>query len=470
MVRLLLAGKSDQRPDQSLTLYQPTYNCPGESPEERRAFAFFQTATVPNMTGFFDSCLWKDLILPMSHSERAVIHAVVALATLHEDLQLRGAPLSRENLANRRQKFAVSQYGRSLSALNERRYSQDPKLRDTILTCCLLFVAIDVIRGQYDSALLHLKNGLAIIEEECQHSHEGSGVVHTAAEKTLLAIITRLETQSVFFGPPPGTDFAMSFPSNGLGGTYFRTVHEVQVALDRLLANSIRFFAAVYRFPVKDRVARLHPGLSDAQSKLIAQLREFRRQLDMSMTHWLHPTSLKEQRGLDLIILHHISFSILVKTLLCGDDQSVYNDYSSSFQQMVNLSNKISQSFKDESNSSLRPTLILDMGIIPSLFFVCWKCRDFDLRYQALSVLEEWPHREGIWDSRLFSIFARQVIQLEKAAMDASKNPGSWSNIPQDHSLEVSQDQSHVILRYQTQEPGEQVLKQEIVIPLDEDD
>lgn len=422
------------------------------------------------MTGFFDSCLWKDLILPMSHSERAVIHAVVALATLHEDSQLRGAPLSRENLANRRQKFAIGQYGRSLAALNERRYSQDPKLRDIILTCCLLFVATDVLRGQYDSALLHLKNGLAIVEEGRQHFHEESDVVRTAAEQTLLAIITRLETQSVFFGPPPGTDFALSFPNDRLGGTYFRTIHEVQVVLDSLLASSVRFFAAVSRFPVIDRVARLHPRLSDAQSKLIAQYCGFRQQLDMSMAHCLHPASLKEQRGLDLIILHHISFSMLVETLLCGDDQSIYNDYLSSFQQMLALSIKISQSFKEESNSSTRPTLLLDMGIIPSLFFICWKCRDFDLRHQALNVLEEWPHREGIWDSRLFSIFAWQVIQLEKEAMAASSNPGSSSSIPQDHSLEVSKDQSHMILRYQTHESGKGVLKQERIIPLGEDE
>jgi hypothetical protein len=421
------------------------------------------------MTGFFDSCLWDDLILPMSQSERAVTHAVVALATLHEDLQLRGAPLSRENLANRRQKFAIDQFGRSLAALNERRYSQDPKLRNTILTCCLLFVAIDVLRGQYDSALLHLKNGLAIIEEEYQHIHEGFGVVRTAAEKTLLAVITRWEIQSAFFSPPPGTDSALSFPNDGLGRSYFRSIQEAQVALDKLLASSVSFFATVSRFPVEDRVARLHPGLSDTQGKLIAQFLDFSHRFDMSMTHCLHPTSLKEQRGLDLIILQHISFSVLVETLLCGDDQSIYNNYLSSFQQMMTLSSKISQSFKDESNSSTRPTLLLDMGIIPSLFFICWKCRDFDLRHQALNLLEEWPHREGLWDSRLFSIFAGQVIQLEKEAMAASSVPGSWSNI-QDHSLEISRDQSHVILRYQTYGPRKEVLKQRRIIPLDEDE
>lgn len=92
VVRLVLTAKDDPDPTTSLTLYQPTQNSHGLSREERRGFAFFQTATVPSMTSFFDSRLWKDLILPMSHSERAVTHAVVALAAVHEDLQSRGAP------------------------------------------------------------------------------------------------------------------------------------------------------------------------------------------------------------------------------------------------------------------------------------------------------------------------------------------------------------------------------------------
>ncbi|KAJ5359005.1 uncharacterized protein N7496_011418 [Penicillium cataractarum] len=422
------------------------------------------------MTGFFDSCLWEDLILPMSHSEPAVIHAIVALAALHEDLQSRGAPLSRENLANRRQKFALGQYGRSLAALNERRYSQDPRLRDVIVACCLLFVSIDVLRGQYDPALLHLKHGLAVIEEGLQLAGRGSGVTtcRTAAEQTLLATMTRLETQSVFFGLPPLINSTFSVSINDSGGNCFKTLREAQGALDKLLASSVRLFMAVYQFPVKDRVAQLHPKLADTQSDLMAQLREFGQQLKRSITHSLRLEGLKERRGLDLVLLHHITFSILAETLLYGEDQSAYNNHLRSFQRMMALSTEISQSFKDENNSGTRPTLLLDMGIIPSLFVVSWRCRDSNLRHQALDALEEWPHREGLWDSRLLAIFARQIFQLEKENQAASGDPNSWSQI-QSHSLEVSDDQSHAILRYQTHVPGKEALKQRRVIPLDEE-
>lgn len=422
------------------------------------------------MTGFFDSCLWKDLILPMSHSERAVTYAVVALAALHEDFQSRGAPLSREDLANRRQRFALGQYGRSLAALNERRYSQDPKLRDVILTCCLLFVAIDVLRGHYDPALLHLKNGLAIIEEERQLSIEGSRVTtcRTVVEQALLVTMARLETQSAFFGLDPLISSTFTFSTDHSDGTYFRTLRQAQGALDKLLAGSSRLFVAAYQFPAKDRVARLNPKLAHTQHKLMARFREFEQHLANSMTHFLCPTALKEQRGLDLILLHYITFSILAETSLCGDDQSHYNEYLSNFQQMMILSSKISQSFLDENDSGTRPTLLPDMGIIPSLFVICWKCRDFNLRQRALNALDEWPHREGLWDSRLLAIFSRQIMQLEEETLAASGDPNAWAMI-QDHSIEVSVDQSHAILKYETHEPGKKVLKQRRIVPLDKE-
>ncbi|CEO58890.1 hypothetical protein PMG11_03586 [Penicillium brasilianum] len=467
VVRLVPPGKG-QGSDTSLTLYQPSQICPGESPEERRGFAFFMTVTVPNMTGFFDSCLWENLILPMSHSERAVVHAVVALAALHEDLQSRGAPLSRENLANRRQKFALGQYGRSLTALNERRYSQDPKLRDVILACCLLFVTIDVLRGQYDSALLHLKHGLASIEEERQISSGGSGFTtcRTAVKQSLLATMTRLETQSLFFGLDPLISATLSFSVNNSGGSYFKTLQEARRALDKLLASSVRLFMAVYELPARARVANLHPDLADTQNDLMAQLHEFAQQLDWSMTHSLRLEGPKERRGLDMVLLHHITFSILVEISLCVEQPSYHDRYLNSFQRMMALSREISQSFKNENGSGTKPTLLLDMGIIPSLFLICWKCRDSNLKHQALDALEEWPHREGLWDSRLLTIFARQIIQLEKET--ASDDPDAWSQI-QDHSLEVSDDQSYAILKYQTYGPGKGARKQRRVIPLDEE-
>lgn len=463
---LARASKKAHKTDFSLTLQHVTSNFPGDTAEERRQFAFFQRLTVPGLTGFFNSRLWTDLVLPMCHSERAVIHGVVALSALHEDLEVRGAPLSRENLTNRHHRFALCQYGRSLATLNERRHSQDPRLRDVILTCCLLFVAFDLLRGQYDPALFHLKQGLAIIHEEYRDSEELPGVSNTmrCIEESLLRMMTRLETQSVFFGLTPLATLAPGVIAEE--NSPFTSLAEAQVALDQILARAIRFLATTYNCPLEERLPERHPELAQMQDKIRLELESYTSRLALSTVFLLSLQDKKGQRGLNLIYLHHITFTILVENALTGEYQDTYNYYLDHFKRVLALSRWISDSFQ-EGTSGSRPTLLLDMGIIPSLFFVCWKCHEPSLRQQALDLLEEWPHREGLWDSRLLVIFAKQLIQLELESLASSSSPKAPMRIL-DSSLEVSDDQTRATIRYKTRQSGQEVLEQSRIVLFDE--
>lgn len=167
-------------PGTQLIAYPPPHwkQRPGDTIEERRQFTFFQRLTVPGVAGFFNSRLWTALVLPMCNSEQAVVHNVVVLSTLHEDLEARMAPLSREDLSNRHHRFALCQYGRSLALLNERRHSQDPKLRGVILTYCLLFVAFDLLRGQRSPVWRHSLSSLGSLHStfpaSCSHNENSS--------------------------------------------------------------------------------------------------------------------------------------------------------------------------------------------------------------------------------------------------------------------------------------------------------
>ncbi|KAJ5180711.1 hypothetical protein N7492_003921 [Penicillium capsulatum] len=451
-------------PPSSLTLRRVPADLPGGNAEEKRGFAFFQNVTVPSITGFFDSQLWTDLVLPMSHAERAVNHAVIALSALHEDLELRGVPISREELNNRHHRFALAQYGRSLATLNERRHSQDPKLRDIVLTCCLLFVTFELHRGQFDSAFMHLKQGLAIIEEArlSDDAHHSSPHLN-AIEKSLSSAMTRLETSSFYFG---FSQFAI-LPESPRGDDGFKTVADARQSLDVLLARFTRFLKVCYEYPSKERLPEYHPELAERQHELNQEFRKYKNRLDWSEIHTVNAASKKEKRGLKLIRLHMVTFTLVCETALVGDDFSVFADYLDEFHQMLTLSQQISDSFLEGSRTGVRPGWLMDMGINPSLALICWKCHDWGLRERALEIMDAWPHREGIWDSRLLAVCVRQIMQLEYDFMAISGAMSPHMTI-QGESLDVLADQNHAILKYQVAEPGLELHEQRRLVSFGE--
>lgn len=269
------------------------------------------------MTSLFDSRLWTDLILPMSHSERAVNHAVVALSSLPEEMEGGDHQLVREDLSNRRQRFALEQYTRSLAMLNRRQHSQDPMFPEVLLTCCLLFIVFELLRGNYDPAIMHLQQGRSIIDEltfspELRHSVESS----------LLKTMSRLRRQSIFFGGPTFT-VPGSAAADDDGMIIFESLLEARAAFDDLEGRVVSFLRDSFTIPVAERLASQHPHLGERQKELHNQLHEYLKRLRRSETQVLSRNEPRVQRGIALLHLHHKTFTICVDTVLCGEYETI---------------------------------------------------------------------------------------------------------------------------------------------------
>jgi hypothetical protein len=410
------------------------------------------------LTGFFDSRLWTDLVLPMSHHEPAVSHAVVAVSVLHEDIEVRGVPFSQANLGLSRYRFALGQYGRSLAILNERRHSQDPKFREVILTCCYLFVAFDLMRGQCDPALLHLKQGIAIIDE--YHRLENAAMVSTkgaTVAKSLEIALTRFRDQSYFFGLNPTGSVIDEEASQSEYG--FKTLHGARNALDSLVGRLIILMVAEKELIPEDLRAKQLPALFKMKSDINLQFEQYKERLDYSVSHTLPIKDRKDLRGLHILQLHHLNYYVVLQSVLLQDDRSLLISYVDYFRQIVDLCEQISNSFEDGSGSNSRPSLALEMGVNGSLFFVCWKCHDFSLRLRALKLLEEWPHREGPWDSRQLVFFTKQMFQLEFEMLASTSDPQAPMRL-EISSLEVPEDQKRNSIKYQVRGHRGELLEQ----------
>lgn len=82
---------------------------------------------------------------------------------------------------------AVSHLRRSLSA-----GKQAPL---TALMSCLLFICFDYLRGNFDSAMMHLQSGLDILPDFSSRSKEDGDIV----EQIMAPLFMRLTVQSILY-------------------------------------------------------------------------------------------------------------------------------------------------------------------------------------------------------------------------------------------------------------------------------
>jgi len=116
---------------------------------------------VHELSWFFEGSRWGDLVLKESHSSPAVRHAVIALSATHEDFK--------DNLTTAAQapqySFAATNYGQSIRHLIKETGDDAQASRMRALMCGLLFISIDILRGNNSAAARHLDGCLKIVKE-----------------------------------------------------------------------------------------------------------------------------------------------------------------------------------------------------------------------------------------------------------------------------------------------------------------
>ncbi|OJJ95774.1 hypothetical protein ASPACDRAFT_1907473 [Aspergillus aculeatus ATCC 16872] len=422
--------------------------------EEQRCFSFFQLRTMPAMVGFFDSALWQQLILQMGHEEPAVYHAIVALSAFHQDSERQGMPLSKEDLGNTWHRFALEQSMRSFSLLHTRRASHDPRLREVTLLCCLVFVLLEWLRGQYDKAFEHLRSGIRMLKEFGVKMTDESRVRALPVERDLVAAFAHLDIQSAQFGETSSFikgNSMQEITTLQSGGTpTFRNISDAREALNHILEPVFNFTNSTQALS-HEQVAIQYKSLYREQIRRCAEVSEFARTFDHFRATRYYKLSAKEQRSADVIHLHQIAASLNLETCLLDSSHPLLDNYTPRFERLLARVEEVTDKFPD------RPSVCMDMGIIPPLFFVATGCWNFRVRERAIEALRSWPHREGPWDSNLGARIATEIMKLESTAGSAPPSgdtegvtgePANNTPSPRGVSVTISEDQIHARLSY----------------------
>ncbi|PWY68603.1 hypothetical protein BO70DRAFT_275984, partial [Aspergillus heteromorphus CBS 117.55] len=370
--------------------------------DERRCFAFVQAHTIPDALSYHDSPLWQQLILQMVNREPAVWHAMVALGAVHQEVEPSnlGIPTTLEWMA-------MAQSTRSFEILR-RRNPQDPLMGDVTLLCCLLFIMKDLVRQDYDSSLQHLRAGLRIIREA---SARGSSPRETPPVYSFWATTFRhLDSQIGVEGRALWGDGGLEAgpPAANLWQSpqTVDTIQEVRHALEPDFNRFIKLGRRCWKMS-RHEILSQSSELYLEQFELISQISCAMQFFETFRALRYDGPSTKDKRSADLLELWVSSVSLGTRTCTIHYDPTALQLFTPQYRALFRKVQRFIAELPE------RPTVTVDLGVIPLLFLVAEGCQDFQVRWQALQELRDWPHQEAPFNSETIASFLDERLRIE---------------------------------------------------------
>ncbi|KAL3465931.1 hypothetical protein BJX64DRAFT_296398 [Aspergillus heterothallicus] len=437
------------------------------STEESASFDWFRGRTITKIPGSYLSDFWTSILLQASHSDQAVWHAILALSSTHRCGFVHIIPSQRSE----QEQSTLRHLIRAVRHLEPHFSVRDRASCRVILIVCLVFVVLDLLRGHFTSAQVHLRNGLNILAQTQSPSKSAvdpdlgryslSLYAYEPIDVSICEAFFRLHTQVELLQyqhhPRPCIPALpiQSFPHEPPSYTNFASYTAAWRGLDHLMNQTFHLSAQ----------AREHIFGTGAEATPTDTLLTQQERLKTGLQNWLdmytisreslqsatseHSTEAKAKVH-HLVSCYHMMLTIMADTVL-SPEQSIFDAYTQNFERMIEHlvdlwtfslidpgfpSPTPSSSFFFTSYSTGTPSsnagplprteqkrwiggcdmahTIIDVGWIIPLFYTTIKCRVRRIRRRAIRLIESSNHREGIWDARITACIARRVVAFEE--------------------------------------------------------
>ncbi|TDZ49627.1 putative sterigmatocystin biosynthesis P450 monooxygenase stcS [Colletotrichum trifolii] len=359
---------------------------------ELRALSFFRTVVAPVLAGPLDDLFWTQLVNQVSHQEKAAKHAVLTISSLYE--KFKENPLDR--LAGEKNLFAVTNYNQAI------RHLRTTDNQETVLLVCILFVCIDMLRGECKGAIDHCRHGINILNSV----HHKSAFVRDHLEPAFC----RLGVFPFFFGVPPES-FPVIETEAVVPKAPFRTVAELQAGLNPLLVQTIRFVrsADAYRL-ADDRMPKPGPTTMQKRVDIDAALDAW----EVGFRRWKEKRHVKKASRPD-IVEHILEMKWLVGKIwidtCMSRGETIFDLHMDKFQRIINIARDAERIVRIPRQNKRRAKFTFEMGFSPLLGFVVVKCRSLSLRVAARELMKTLAHeREHLWDNNTMLAIGRKRL------------------------------------------------------------
>ncbi|KAF6789022.1 C6 zinc finger domain protein, partial [Colletotrichum musicola] len=429
-------------------LAEPTTNL-FENETERQYFDHWLQYRNRLGGGFFDEQLWNETIPQLSRQHTSVRYAIMAIggiaqATRHS---LKSTSPVQMGANGPHYHLALSYYGRAIREVREAKLDTS-SLRGAIV-CCLLFICFEVLHGDRKAAFSHLNNGQRMMDELLRSSEQGYNVLGADSfERDILHVFQRLIQQSWSCGVLRRRDQFLADACSDLSGddsksdqswccrggsggkcaihhmpSSFATLQDARCWWDvtqHYVTHSSDIVLRVTHLGLEDdflsecneRVQRhlddIAKARAGARPTMSEQWQDFKDALERWHTGfeplWMAAQESKDEDERSYAQAAHLRAHYLT---LYG---CVHCPLSCSYDSIAQLTPKYREVVElcgyllEYQQRSLKPCEVftMDMGPTWPLFLAGTRCRDAEVRNEAIRLLHEHPRRDGLWDSRIF--------------------------------------------------------------------
>lgn len=406
---------------------------PDASAMERRAFDFFRNRTGPEMSGFYDASFWNRVVLQVAHASTPLRHCIVAVASLHESLQLDhgSRQLENEDFASKSIQFALKHYNKAIQSLRQLD-GERPLEKETVLLACILFICYENMDGAYDRSLAHVRNGLNIIRSGTASVTERNSPRYTDNDvgDNIAKIFGRLQHNYSSLVKNVSVKVPVPQPLEDIPAPEiapsFQTMHEARLYLDVILNWMLQTMHASFMSGESPR-----NEIFEAHD---AQIARWRDAFDTLIRRSRHRQDMDFQRTGMGIWVHSEMAKILPRTLGSATEL-VYDQFEESFAHIVSRSRiALDMDHKDPQRRGRKTVFQFELGVIPALYFIASRCRNPSLRRQAIDLLIKSGHREGIWNGTIAGRIAERLTLIEEHGLPCIR--GSM-DIPEDRRVRL---------------------------------
>ncbi|KAL9616357.1 MAG: hypothetical protein Q9160_008777 [Pyrenula sp. 1 TL-2023] len=407
LVFVLLEGANQERtystaPKAAKILDTPSTLVLGLFKDEyaRRSVQFFQERTIITLArGVSGGDFWGGALLQAAHSKSPVAHLVVALSSVHESFDRPGDGKLRIQ--------ALQHCSVAASRLAKEKIVGT----DTILLSCLLFIAYEYFQGDVKQSLVHISNGMNIIEawNEGQCPDQKNGTV--TKESTRL-VNDRIAPIFKFMNNVFGALIAKREPTPEQEAPPAKTFASPNEAMDKM-----------------DEIYHAIGGLrNDSLPAGTNSNTSMSRDVERLMAEWdagtggdfwtADPQGIKNRKLLQFRI-HRRVVALLLKVLASGRD-NFDETHNNEFDEILKLyEDAMPQGH--EVRAIENNFLHFELGLIPPLFLTATRCKEPLIRRRAVDLLHSVRRTENLWDSCWAAQIAKDVLLWEETSLTPQK-------------------------------------------------